>query len=284
MARSRLRVPLDLSADLLFQADHTCCKCQKREPDVQVHHINPRKGNHANNLIPVCLNCHSEFHRRGGLGKKFGEQEIKRYREEWFTAVRKRRARAEQEKGKSDLEALARFEVRRLCYDLEALRDDDDKTRGKLIQLFPYARDFGFEIRQEILQAVDYLADWIRSGRISESTVGVMSSLAMECLPLGMGSLVAPRTREIRPEEKAVLHLAVLVAFGIMYEAAKYARSEGMFKTGCELMYMVLRFAVLNRLKDEEELALGEIARLDNFGAPWKTTIEEFRTLAYSRT
>ncbi|WJQ12430.1 RNA-guided endonuclease IscB [Geobacillus stearothermophilus] len=54
---------------VLYRDNHTCqyCKGKKKDPVLQVHHIESRKtgGDSPDNLITLCKTCHHEIHEKG---------------------------------------------------------------------------------------------------------------------------------------------------------------------------------------------------------------------------
>jgi len=51
---------------------------------VQIHHIDENKNNNdIDNLVALCLECHSKVTGNEGLGRKYSRNEIKKYKESW---------------------------------------------------------------------------------------------------------------------------------------------------------------------------------------------------------
>ena len=96
MAKERTPVPPDVSAEVLFLQDHTCCICREPGKAVQVHHIDDNPTNHSiENLAVLCLEDHERTQVRGGFGKKLLSAEVERYRGDWVKRVAERRARVD---------------------------------------------------------------------------------------------------------------------------------------------------------------------------------------------
>jgi len=95
-SRRRIPIPKNRAAEVLFQADHTCCKCGLSGKTLQIHHIdeNP-KNNDAENLAVLCLECHEETQIRGGFGRHLSAEGAVQYRDDWNTRVQKRREEAD---------------------------------------------------------------------------------------------------------------------------------------------------------------------------------------------
>jgi hypothetical protein len=96
MANARTPVPPEVSAEVLFAQNHTCCVCRERGKPVQLHHIDEDPTNHSpENLAVLCLEDHEHTQLRGGFGKKLLPPEVKRYRDDWIERVKRRREEAD---------------------------------------------------------------------------------------------------------------------------------------------------------------------------------------------
>jgi hypothetical protein len=51
--KNRVPIPEDVSAELLFLHDHTCCVCREKGKSVQIHHINEDPSNNAMENLTV---------------------------------------------------------------------------------------------------------------------------------------------------------------------------------------------------------------------------------------
>jgi hypothetical protein len=97
MTKTRTPVPEDVSAEVMFQHDRTCCVCRERGLAVQIHHIDENPDNHAiDNLAVLCFQHHEETQIRGGFGKKLKAADVIRYRDDWARRVRERRDKADE--------------------------------------------------------------------------------------------------------------------------------------------------------------------------------------------
>ncbi|MBI3704347.1 MAG: HNH endonuclease [Rhizobiales bacterium] len=96
MAKDRTPVPIEISTEVLFQQDHTCCVCRERGKSVQIHHIDEDPTNHAiDNLSLLCLEDHNRTLLKGGFGKNLLPDEVRRYRDDWIERVQNRRQEAD---------------------------------------------------------------------------------------------------------------------------------------------------------------------------------------------
>jgi hypothetical protein len=97
MKKERTPVPDDISAEVMFRHDRTCCVCRERGLAVQIHHIDEDPANHAiTNLAVLCLEHHEQTQLRGGFAKKLKAADITRYRDDWLRRVCDRRDRADE--------------------------------------------------------------------------------------------------------------------------------------------------------------------------------------------
>src|SRR5712664_2806408 len=104
-----------MAAQLLYEADHMCCICRNKKFDVHIHHISGRMDSTPANLIVLCLNCHSEVERKGGLGRAYSPDELRRYKASAIREIAMRRKQA-----KALDQSLVLFEVKRLTYKFQA--------------------------------------------------------------------------------------------------------------------------------------------------------------------
>lgn len=96
MAKLRTSVPDDVSAEVMFQHDRTCCVCRDPGRSVQIHHIDEDPNNHAiGNLAVLCLEHHQETQMRGGFIKRLGITDVRFNRDDWVRRVSDRRNKAD---------------------------------------------------------------------------------------------------------------------------------------------------------------------------------------------
>lgn len=87
----RIRIPPELEAKLLVESRNTCNLCWKSR-EVQIHHIDPVEeggDNSEENLIVVCLNCHSEAHTAKHMARNLKSQTLRLYKETWLDLLRR---------------------------------------------------------------------------------------------------------------------------------------------------------------------------------------------------
>lgn len=85
-------IPEDVAAAVLAQCGRRCCICRRFKPiRLQVHHIKERSqggSNDPDNLIPICISCHSDVHSKVPFMRRFSEQELKLHRNSVYQAIR----------------------------------------------------------------------------------------------------------------------------------------------------------------------------------------------------
>jgi hypothetical protein len=79
----------EIEAKLLVDSRNTCNICWRRK-DVQIHHINEDSSDSSEeNLIVICLDCHSQVHTHKGLAKNYSQETLRLYKTTWLDLVRK---------------------------------------------------------------------------------------------------------------------------------------------------------------------------------------------------
>ena len=86
-----MSIPQPVVDQLLAACGRRCCLCRRFQPlCLQVHHIRPQAEggtDEPDNLIALCLNCHSSMHTKAGMARNFTFDELKLHRNDTFTAV-----------------------------------------------------------------------------------------------------------------------------------------------------------------------------------------------------
>ncbi len=85
----RKTLPKDLAQKVEFASDRTCCICRIPGRPIQIAHIDDNPANNDfDNLAVLCLECHDEAHRKGGLGRNLTSGVVKLYNQSWRELVR----------------------------------------------------------------------------------------------------------------------------------------------------------------------------------------------------
>ena len=89
---NRIPISSDMSAEVMFLSDSTCCVCNERGKVVQIHHIDENPNNNTfQNLAVLCLQCHNDTQINGGFGRKLTADLVSKYRNDWQKRVKYRR-------------------------------------------------------------------------------------------------------------------------------------------------------------------------------------------------
>ena len=86
-----MSIPQQVQDELMAKCGRRCCICRRFAPlHLQIHHITEKAeggDDDPDNLIVVCLTCHSDAHAGTVLSKRFTRGELKRHRDETFRLV-----------------------------------------------------------------------------------------------------------------------------------------------------------------------------------------------------
>ena len=100
MAKQRTTIPKKIASHVRWLSDDTCCICNERKKDIQLHHIDEDPQNHSiKNLAVPCLECHNKTQKKGGFTRGLNPNYVTKCRDEWLTTVYLRREEAD----KSDI-------------------------------------------------------------------------------------------------------------------------------------------------------------------------------------
>lgn len=96
MKKTRITIPEDIAAEILFISDRTCCVCTTPGKQTQIHHIDENPANNLiDNLAVLCFECHDLTMIKGGFGRKLNAKQILKYKSEWIRRVKKRKENAD---------------------------------------------------------------------------------------------------------------------------------------------------------------------------------------------
>ena len=91
--KTRVEIPREVAARVLFLSDRTCCVCRQEGKPVQIHHIDDDPSNNdLANLSVLCFDCHRETQIRGGFDRKLDADQVVLFRDDWHLLVSQRRA------------------------------------------------------------------------------------------------------------------------------------------------------------------------------------------------
>lgn len=267
MAKKRQeRIPQQIADTIVFESDRTCCICKTPGKPFQLHHLDSNPGNSTpDNLVLLCLDHHHEASSKSTIGRGLSPGVIRRYRDEWYATLRKKRqastaAHEGQDASFEDqLEVLACHEVRMI--GSTAVGTDWRVAQDGLKKISPLANSwrYGNRFRKEVLDLLYSIVCRTRLG-MPENVSSLLTHIALETLPIG--SLVAPTKKKVSAVQKEHLRLGVAIAFALAHDGIKYLDNLRIAANGAELLSQVLRFAHLNGLDGTKKHCLDEFSRL----------------------
>lgn len=254
----RPKVPRKIADDILFRSDRKCCICRRQGIRPQIHHIDGNSSNNdPDNLIPLCPNCHSEIEQKGGSGRDCTQGVLRKYRDDWFKEVvnyRKKKVKSKSNKDKIDiLVALAQHDVRRISYQIEAARFNWEKINSLLQKLFPYGRDFEYDVRSEIIYVTSIVANHTRHCEQKE-VIKTLLDVLIESLPIY--SIVNPLKRKLSNKNIELILRAVEIIHTVLWDTCRYLRDLEITEEGANSLYYILKYARLNKLKKVKKRAM----------------------------
>lgn len=88
-----MSIPDSVATKILVKSARHCCICRRFSPlQIQIHHIVEQSdggSNDEDNLIPICISCHSSVHSKMHMTKGFSREELKGHREAVYDMVEK---------------------------------------------------------------------------------------------------------------------------------------------------------------------------------------------------
>ena len=207
MVRYRKKIPSDIQAKTLFMNDMTCCICMDRSKGVQIHHIDGNPNNNdPNNLAVVCTDHQDKIHKLGGITKGISPEVLKKYKHDWELTVRRQRTERYGRPLKTSLEkALFKFEIRKTCYEIVTLNDDDIDG---IIQRLDFLDTLSvLEVStNQILQNLEYVLVLFVFGDKNKARL-----IANKIPEFFCSYLMGPKVIKISEETKASLELAIRI-------------------------------------------------------------------------
>ena len=262
---ARKRIPKRIDDTVMFESDRTCCICQSEPEPGQLHHIN---GDHSNNefdnLAFLCLKHHAEASSRSSIAKSLSSGVVKKYRDDWYKIVRaKRESRLPHAESKnrdfsSDefhealLDAIAYQELRKLSIEIQRTEWDDLPEKLGLLYTYTFF-SYGYRVRGQILELLDYLASKTRMG-MPVIVAEIIANLIRSALPIV--TLVAQIKKKHTKQETDLLDYAVLVAYAMLWDGQRYLKNIQVVGAAMEVIWTVLRYAHLNKLSGVKKHAI----------------------------
>lgn len=79
--------------EVILKSGNRCCICTT--VGIQAHHIKPKSqegSDDLDNLAPLCPNCHSKTHSRGGFTLQIKEETLKQFRDSWYNSYNEKKS------------------------------------------------------------------------------------------------------------------------------------------------------------------------------------------------
>jgi hypothetical protein len=90
----RPSIPRKLSDEVLYKCAFRCCVCRIHRARPQLHHIDGDPGNNtAENLAPLCSNCHSAAHTRSTVTQNLTPARIGAFKKRWEAEIAEKATR-----------------------------------------------------------------------------------------------------------------------------------------------------------------------------------------------
>lgn len=176
--------------------------CRDKGRDVQIHHIDGDDTNNTvENLVVVCLDCHSRVTGPRGLGRSFSPEEVKKYKVNWESMVKKRRnaiIAPHPSIGRLEKELL-RFEAKRQVYELSATSDVE--RAKEILEFLDNLNVLEFDKTSYVLDQFKSIAPFMQNSKIS--------SLVAEYVPHYFWHLPGPEDMKIGKHDIANMRNAV---------------------------------------------------------------------------
>jgi len=90
VSKQNAKISKQVTAKLMVESRETCNRCWESK-EVQIHHIIPISqggDNSEDNLILLCLRCHSQVHTKKMMAQNLSRETLKLYKESWLDLVR----------------------------------------------------------------------------------------------------------------------------------------------------------------------------------------------------
>jgi len=243
---------------------YTCCICKDPKKGIVIHHIDGnRNNNDPSNLAVVCLEDHDRIHKKGGISRDFSPELVKKFKQGWELAVR---SQLFQRYGplKTVLEkTLFRFEIRKTCYEIVTLKDDDLDGINQRLD-FLSVLDLLEGSTNQILQGLDYVV------QLYVYTDENKASLTADRIPEFFYHLYSgPEYVKMKIKDKTNLELAIRI-IGDIGDSGAITHSSKVMKSVSRAFGRIWHILILYNL---EPLALKVMDNLDRIEEKSSTAV-----------
>lgn len=257
--KKRTKISSRVEDTVLFDSDKTCCICGESNA-IQIHHID---GNHSNNVIDnlavLCISCHDQVTKKGGVSKSISPGLVRRYRDTWYKTVQTKRekqisnAKTQSFSKRKILDLLAIHEIRKISASLSCMKDEEYEK--ELNKLFAFTKEYDVEVRLE-LSGILFNSQSFHTSRLAY----LVSCLAIDMLPIV--SLVSPSRLKTPTKENYIFLVVSNIGFEMCYLPMYRKYDLDIIDAGAKVLWTVLRFAYLNKLQRLEKEVRKYFSRL----------------------
>lgn len=151
------------------------------------------------------------------------------------------------------------FEVKKIRFAMESSTDWSD-LEAQLDELLPYAREFDYAVKNEVLDAVRE-ATWKTRRGMPLSVAYSVNSLLAELMPVGFGGMHYPAKNSISNDDLSLLERIEHTSFELTWDACRYLRDLAIVEIGARRYWSLIRFATRNRLQRLQSECLANARR-----------------------
>jgi len=91
MTKTRIPIPDELAAKVMFASDRTCCVCRDQTRKTEIHHIDGDPSNNDfSNLAVMCKDHQSDAHTNHAFARNLSADTVRLYNETWREIVKLR--------------------------------------------------------------------------------------------------------------------------------------------------------------------------------------------------
>jgi hypothetical protein len=241
-------IPNKIEEELYYRTDRKCPLCKNKGH--HIHHIDgDNSNNNLDNLVLLCFKHHSEIEKSGGLEKKLTDSELKRFRDEWYERVKRRRENEAKPNFSASENNLEEDEIFQLALDASIVAEVTEL--GRELEL---KRSNGWEDPSLIFSKFEYLSyksdkrgryallrELANSTTFTRHDMPVTIAEELSTLILTIAVRVIPNQNENSIDEIKLraIREAITATSGIAYDGAIYRENIKIVETGGGSLYRI---------------------------------------------
>jgi len=258
--KSRRSIPERVASRVMFMADQLCCACHSRGD--HIHHIdgNP-ENNDVDNLVLLCFTHHDEVTTKEGIRRRLTPGVLRRYRTQLYREVQHKRTLPTLERPSEKLfqlmlDAVTVREIQRLSYGVNW---DNSHDVSELFCSMRICQEYsGIRARQEVLITLldgSYHTKYRRTKNF-RSLAKDICDIAYEVSPIT--NFRTKSTTKVTGGELGLISYALEIGAQVAYNGVLKVHDFVVANAGGELLWKILRFVRLNRLRKLKKDVLRE--------------------------